>query len=273
MMKGFKQVLTEAKEKVVFAFGRFNPPTVGHEKLINKVASVAGSSDYKIYPSFTTRPAKDPLPHALKIAYMRKMFPKHARKIIADQDATTAMAIATKLYDAGYKKLVMVAGSDRVKEFQKLLDDYNDVKGKAHGYYKFASIKVVSAGDRDPDAEGVTGMSASKMRDAAASGDLSQFKRGLPKGFKGAEKLFKDVRKHMNIRDEKRWLGEMSDYEEFRDAYLTGKILHIGEMTKVGEILRRGTNYVTVLTEKNGYKKVWLKTLQEYMIESVLNDK
>jgi hypothetical protein len=65
----------------------------------------------------------------------------------------------------------------------------------------------------------------------------------------------------------------MSDYEEFRDAYLTGKILHIGEMTKVGEILRRGTNYVTVLTEKNGYKKVWLKTLQEYMIESVLNDK
>ena len=77
----------------------------------------------------------------------------------------------------------------------------------------------------------------------------------------------------MNIRDEKRWLGEMSDYEEFRDAYLTGKILHIGEMTKVGEILRRGTNYVTVLTEKNGYKKVWLKTLQEYMIESVLNDK
>ena len=194
MMKGFKQVLTEAKEKVVFAFGRFNPPTTGHEKLINKVASVAGSSDYRIYPSFTKNPTKDPLPHALKIAYMRKMFSKHARKIIADQDATTAMAITTKLYDEGYKNLVMVAGSDRIKEFQKLLDTYNGVKGKRHGYYKFASIDVVSAGDRDPDAEGVTGMSASKMRSAAASGDISAFKRGLPKGFKGAERLFKDVR-------------------------------------------------------------------------------
>ena len=140
-----------------------------------------------------SNPTKDPLPHALKIAYMRKMFPKHARKIIADQDATTAMAIATKLYDEGYKNLVMVAGSDRIKEFQKLLHTYNGVKGKRHGYYKFASIDVVSAGERDPDAEGVTGMSASKMRSAAASGDISAFKRGLPKGFKGAERLFKDL--------------------------------------------------------------------------------
>ena len=273
MMKGFKQVLTEAKEKVVFAFGRFNPPTTGHEKLINKVASVAGSSDYRIYPSFTKNPTKDPLPHALKIAYMRKMFPKHARKIIADQDATTAMAIATKLYDEGYKNLVMVAGSDRIKEFQKLLDTYNGVKGKRHGYYKFASIDVVSAGERDPDAEGVTGMSASKMRSAAASGDISVFKSGLPKGFKGAERLFKDVRKHMNIRDEKQWVGEMTDYEQFRDAYLTGKILRVGEKTKLGEILRRGTNYVTILTEKKGYKKIWLETLQEYMIGETLNNK
>ena len=199
MMKGFKQVLTEAKEKVVFAFGRFNPPTVGHEKLINKVASVAGSSDYKIYPSFTTRPAKDPLPHALKIAYMRKMFPKHARKIIADQDATTAMAIATKLYDAGYKNLVMVAGSDRVKEFQKLLDDYNDVKGKAHGYYNFDSINVISAGERDPDADGAEGMSASKMRSAAIANNYDDFKQGLPNTFEHGEQLFKDVQQGMNL--------------------------------------------------------------------------
>ena len=108
----------------------------------------------------------------------------------------------------------MVAGSDRIKEFQKLLDTYNDVKGKRHGYYKFASIDVVSAGERDPDAEGVTGMSASKMRSAAASGDISVFKSGLPKGFKGADKLFKDVRKYDEFTPSKR---EMTDYEEILD--------------------------------------------------------
>ena len=156
--------LIEQKENVVFTFGRFNPPTTGHEKLIQKVASVAGNSPFRIYPSYSQNQKKDPLPFPLKIAYMRKMYPKYARNIVADKDARTAINIATKLYDEGFKNVTMVVGSDRVKEFSSLLNTYNGVEGKRHGFYKFDNINVVSAGERDPDAEGVTGMSASKMR-------------------------------------------------------------------------------------------------------------
>ena len=97
--------LTEAKGQIIFAFGRFNPPTTGHEKLISKVAQVSGSSPYRIYPSFSQNPKKDPLPHTLKVAYMRKMFPKHARSIVADKDAKTAINVAVKLYDEGFRDL------------------------------------------------------------------------------------------------------------------------------------------------------------------------
>ena len=145
-------------DKVVFTFGRFNPPTTGHEKLINKVKSVAGSGDYKIYPSHSQNQNKDPLPHALKVAYMRKMFPKHSRNIIADKNARNAIEIMTQLYNQGYSEVIMVVGSDRVREFDSLIQKYNNVQGKRHGFYNFNKISVVSAGDRDPDAEGVTGM-------------------------------------------------------------------------------------------------------------------
>ena len=120
-MRSFKE-LTEAKETVVFGFGRFNPPTTGHEKLIEKVASVAGSNPFFIYPSHTTGP-KDPLPHPKKIAWMRKMFPKYKKNIIADNNAKNAILIAEKLYKGGYKNLIMVVGSDRLKN---LIHFYRD---------------------------------------------------------------------------------------------------------------------------------------------------
>ena len=153
---------------------------LNHEKLINKVKSVAGSNDYKIFPSHTQNQNKDPLPHSLKIAYMRKMFPRHARNIIADKKAMTAMNIATSLYDQGYTELTMVVGSDRVREFERLLTTYNNVSGKRHGFYNFKKIKVVSAGDRDPDADDVSGMSASKMRQGAVDGKVQEFESGVP---------------------------------------------------------------------------------------------
>ena len=157
--------------------------------------------------------------------------------------------------------LQWLPGSDRVKEFKKLLDTYNGVEGKKHGFYKFRTISVISAGERDPDAEGVTGMSASKMRAAASLGDLESFKLGLPKGFKDAEKLFKDVRKYMNIREE-RDMGLMTDYEELRDAYLTGDVWNIDDLIEanghIGKIIRRGTNYVSFVDENNKVHKAWL---------------
>ncbi len=259
-MKKFRE-LVEQKDNVVFTFGRFNPPTTGHEKLIQKVKSVAGSQPYRIYPSQSQNQKKDPLPHALKIAYMRKMFPKHARNIVADKDSRTAIDIAVKLYDEGFKNLTMVVGSDRVKEFERLLKTYNGVGGKRHGYYKFDNINVVSAGERDPDAEGVEGMSASKMRKAASDGDLDSFQQGLPSGFKDAKKLYLDVRKYMGIREQKD-MGEMTDTESLRDLYLTGQIWNIDDLVEAngveGRIVRRGTNYIAFNDRDGKVHKAWL---------------
>ena len=257
--------LTEQKGQIVFAFGRFNPPTTGHEKLISKVAQVSGSSPYRIYPSFSQNPKKDPLPHTLKVAYMRKMFSKHARNIVADKDAKTAINVAVKLYDEGFKDLVMVAGSDRVKEFSSLLKNYNGVEGKRHGFYKFDRIDVVSAGERDPDAEGVEGMSASKMRAAAVEGDFDSFQQGVPKGFKDAKKLYSDVRKYMGIREE-RHMGEMDEHEEVRDAYLTGRIWNVGDIVEAngiqGKVVRKGTNYIAFHDEEGRVHKAWLHEIE-----------
>ena len=251
----------EQAGSVVFTFGRFNPPTTGHEKLLNKVKMVAGSSRYVIYPSQSQNPKKDPLPFALKVAYMRKMFPKHAKNILADKKIINVFDIAVKLYNEKYTDIGMVVGSDRVKEFKTLLDKYNGVTGKRHGFYKFRSISVISAGERDPDAEGVTGMSASKMRAAAVEGDSKSFMMGLPKGFRDGNKLFQDVRKYMGIREDKD-MGSMTDFESVRDAYLTGKVWNVGDLIEAngvtGIIIRKGTNYVSYNDGDGKVHKAWL---------------
>ena len=130
-MRSFRD-LTEAKGLVVMAFGRMNPPTIGHLKLADKVKSVAKSNPYRIYLSQTTGP-KDPLPFPKKVAYAKKSFgPKHAKSIMADKSVKTFIQAATKLNEEGYTQLIMVAGSDRIQEFQRLLDTYNgnpDKKG------------------------------------------------------------------------------------------------------------------------------------------------
>ena len=267
--------LYEAPQTLVFAFGRFNPPTTGHEKLIKKVASVAGSNPYRIYPSFTTNPKKDPLPHALKVAYMRKMFPKHRKNIIADTKMKTAIFIAEAVYKEGFKNLIMVVGSDRVKEFSELLTRYNDAPDKSgNQLFKFDSVKVVSAGERDPDSEGVDGMSASKMRTAAADGDKDAFLTGVPSNFKDGEKLYRDVRKYMGIREE-RDMGDMSDFENVRDMYLTGKIWNAGDIVEAkgvtGEVVRKGTNYLSFVDEDGKVHKAWLHEIEstDYIVEGL----
>lgn len=265
-MKSFRELQEAPEKKVVFTFGRFNPPTTGHEKLINKVKSVAGSGDYKIYPSYSQNAKKDPLPHSLKVAYMRKMFPSHARNIVADADAKTAINVAVKLYNQGYRNVTMVVGSDRVNEFKNLLTTYNGAEGKRHGYYKFDTLNVVSAGERDPDAEGVEGMSASKMRAAASAGDMDQFLQGVPSGFRDGKKLYRDVRKHMGIREEKE-LDIDTDEESLRDAYLTGKIWNIGDTVQTeehsGTVISRGTNYLSFIDEEKNIHKVWLHEVKQ----------
>jgi len=251
----------EAKgDTAVFTFGRFNPPTTGHEKLIDALAkqqSKNGGSLMYVYPSHSQDAKKNPLPHARKIAYMKKMFRKYARNIITSK-SRNVFDIAVELHNKGHRAIVMVVGSDRVQEFDRLLNQYNGVEGK-HGYYGFDDIRVVSAGERDPDAEGVEGMSASKMRAAAAQGDFNSFQMGLPRNFGDAKKLFDDIRKNMGVR-EQNW----TDEEILRDAYIRGEVWNVGDVveTKLGEegtIVRKGTNYVVF----ENMQRVWLHDLVE----------
>ena len=258
----FKDLMIEGSGLVVVSFGRFNPPTIGHEKVIEKVSSIAGSAPMRIYPSHTVGP-RDPLPHAKKIAYMRKMFPRYKKNIIADKKAKTIINIAVKLYDEGFTDMVMVAGSDRVAEFEKLLNSYNGVEGKRHGYYKFNTLRIINAGQRDPDSEGVEGMSASKMRAAAQASNYKEFKLGIPNTLndKECKKLYLDVRKHLGIRESKE-MGELTDFESMRDAYLTGQVWKIDDIVEAnghtGKVINRGTNYLSFVDENGKVHKTWL---------------
>ncbi len=190
---------------MTFAFGRFNPSTIGHEVLIDKAKSVGGKN-YRIYISQSQDRKKNPLDYSTKLHYMRKMFPTHKKHII-NSPARTAIDVAVELSNEGFTDIIFIAGSDRVTEFDALLNKYNGVKAK-HGEYKFDSIKVISAGERDPDAEGASGMSASKMRAAAEDDDFDKFYQGLPPKFAdspNAKKLFRAVQKAMGVKSMNEW--------------------------------------------------------------------
>ena len=200
-MKTLNRFISEAKNKpVVFAFGRFNPPTTGHAKLVdvlNRLAKKVGG-DAMVFTSHSNDKKKNPLNHKQKVNYLRKFFGKKVK--VPDVSARTVFEIANALYSQGYRSIYMVAGSDRIREFDALLKKYNGTKAR-HGFYKFDEIQIVSAGERDPDAEDVSGMSASKMRAAAEQGDFNTFKQGVAnKQF--ADKLYKDVRKGMGINED-----------------------------------------------------------------------
>jgi len=197
-MKTLKRFMSEAKNKpAVFSFGRFNPPTTGHAKLVDRLHRIAKTAggDPMVFTSHSVDKKKNPLTHKQCVWYLRKFFKK--KVLIPDASARTVFDICNALYDQGYKEIIMVVGSDRVREFDALIKKYNGTKAR-HGFYKFDDIQVVSAGERDPDADDVSGMSASKMRAAAEQGDFDTFKDGAPDK-KAAPKLYKDVRKGMGI--------------------------------------------------------------------------
>lgn len=195
-MKSFNKFLTEAKNKgAVFTFGRFNPPTTGHGKLVDKLKKESKGDDVLLFTSHSNDKVKNPLSHRDKIKYLKNFF----GKIVADVNARTVFEIATELHKKKYTRIKMVVGSDRVGEFTTLLNKYNGVKAR-HGFYKFEEINIVSAGERDPDADDVSGMSASKLRGYAEAGDFDNFKQGVPTKNKGLiQKLYNDIRKGMGI--------------------------------------------------------------------------
>ena len=181
------------QNKAVITFGRMNPPTVGHEKLVNKIISTAISEKGTplVYLSKTQDAKKNPLTYEQKLKYAQTFFGK---RLVVKSNAKTIIQVAQELQKAGFKDLVLVVGSDRIREFETLLNRYN---GKD---YTFNSIKVVSAGERDPDSDDVSGMSASKIRAAAAEGNLDLFKKGIPtRNDRLILDLFNDVRKGLGI--------------------------------------------------------------------------
>ena len=263
------RAVAEALDKgntLVFAFGRFNPPTVGHGKLMSKVITEArkNNANHIVYASASTDKRSNPLDVKTKVKFMKKMFP--ANKIQAAGGNQRTFIEVLKFYDKIYGNIIMIAGSDRVSEFQKLTDKYN---GKE---YNFKSIKVVSSGERDPDAEGITGMSASKMREMAKNGDAKNFKKGVPNlSDSDASELFNAVRKGMGIsgRNYPLIINSFTNFvnNDLREEYHQEKIFNVGDMVEhmdgtSGMVVRRGSNYVSYETDDNLIKKAWLYDIQ-----------
>lgn len=203
-MKTFNQYLQEAAEKHhVLAFGRMNPITSGHEAVVNKVHDVAKKhgAEHTVVVSHSQDAKKNPLTGEQKVKHAGRAFPDTNVKA-ASKDKPTILHHAAELHKKGVQHLHVVAGSDRHEAMHELLHKYNG-KDSAHGNYNFKSITVHSSGARDPDAEGTKGMSASKMRDHAASGNQKAFHAGAPSKMSDAHKaeMYKDVRKGMGHND------------------------------------------------------------------------
>lgn len=187
------------EKHIAFCFGRMNPPTIGHEQLLDTVKGVGG--DYNIFVSQTQDKKKNPLDYNTKINFIKKMFPEHAGHVVENPSLNTVVKVASFLYEQGYRHATFVAGSDRLEDMSKLLRDYNGVEGKAHGYYKFDTLDFKSSGDREDGAEGVAGISASGARLAAANGDLKAFAEATGAG-KYVDELYNAVRKGMGINED-----------------------------------------------------------------------
>jgi phosphopantetheine adenylyltransferase len=270
-MKSFSQFINEDKNHAVVVWGRLNPPTIGHLKLLDKGAQVAKGSSYLIYVSQSTDPKKNPLDYNTKVKWIRKMFPRHARNVMLDKSVKTMFDLLTKVYDNGFTTLTLIAGSDRVAEYQALANKYNNVKAR-HGFYNFeGGVKVVSAGERDPDAEGASGMSASKMRAAAETNDYQMFQKGLPKGFTEGQQLFNELRKAMGLKESVSFRDhlQLKSVSEVREAFVQDKIFNKGDTVKIkktselADIVLKGANYVIVEKADSVKARFWLTDIEE----------
>lgn len=274
-MKDFKTLLNEVpSKKMVIGFGRFNPPTTGHELLINKVTQYARSkgSPAKIYVTATEDKKKNPLKQERKIYYMKRMFGMNAPLVPTKSPNQRTIIEVAKHLNTKEKitELTLIAGSDRIAEYKRLLNQYN---GKD---YNFDKITVLSSGRRDPDSDLAEGMSATKMRTAASSGKFTDFKRGVPRRMSIADskRLFNEVRKGMGlppIREE-----IVLPTSELREDYVAKKVFNIGAVVEdddgVYEVMDRGANYISVSDEDGNVSKKWLHEVRQISERNTVND-
>ena len=258
----------EGGPSIVITFGRFNPPHIGHLKLMDTVADEAykDGSDYMIYPSHSQDAKKNPFDLATKHNVMSTMFPHHANNISGDSNSgRNIFDVLKDLHGKGYDNVKVVVGDDRVKEFSNITSKYN---GKT---YNFGKLDVISAGARDEKSDDVEGMSASKMRKAAMDNDYDAFKKGLPKDLKGSEakSIYKQLRRSMNIEESLWEVAPRLDYENLREEYFQENIFNVGDIVEClntgieAEIIVRGSNYVIVLDEHGETFRQWLDNITE----------
>jgi hypothetical protein len=184
----------KSRKSVAFCFGRMNPPTIGHARLLNTTARASAGGDYYIFLSHTQDSKKNPLDYNTKVDFVKAMYPQHADHV-SYGSLRTIMEIMEFLYHNNYTDVTYVCGNDRLPAFKELLNKYNGIEG-GKTYYKFNSIDIVSSGPRDPDDDGVAGASASAARAAAEAGDKEEFKKITGAG-RFAPQLYKAVRKGM----------------------------------------------------------------------------
>ena len=228
--------------------------------------TVAGSSDdndYIIVPSRSEDKKKNPLGADRKAALMRQLYPDHAEKIVNDPGNRTIFDVLRKAHNDGYANVRVVGGGDRVKEYDKLVNKYNG------STYQFDNIEIVSAGDRDPDGEGVEGMSASKMRKAAKDNDFRTFKTGMPKGMDNETlmTIFTELQDAMGIKREvaaEDWeIAPRLHAKQLREEYINENVFNIGDTIThdstgmIGEIVRKGANHLICVTEDKKMFKTW----------------
>ena len=260
-------------DTLTVAFGRFNPPTVGHGKLLAAARKAATGGDLKIYPSRSQDPKKNPLDPDMKISFMKKMFPDYSDNIINDDEMRSIFDVLINASEEGYANVNIVVGSDRQSEFENLAQKYNG------DLYDFELIRVISAGVRDADAEGVEGMSASKMRKAVVDGDFDAFRKGTPKELDDGDTqaLFDAVRSGMKIKKKaevkEMWeIAPKCDPKGLRDHYVSGNIFNLGDIVEnlntglIGEIVRRGTNHLICVTKENYMFKSWIRDVMEAVV-------
>ena len=262
----------KTKGTLTVAFGRFNPPTTGHEKLLDTVAANSDDGDYIIIPSRSQDKKKNPLDADTKVSVMRQMFPQHSERIVNDPQNRTIFDVLKKAHMDGYAGVRIVGGGDRVAEFEKLSGNYN---GKL---YQFDNLEVLSAGDRDPDGDDVSGMSASKQRKAAAEGDFTTFRKGVPSSLnnKQTRELYNNIRAAMNIKEGwNMWeIAPKFDWKGLRENFISDKIFRVGELVEsvntglIGKIIRRGTNHLICVTEDKIMFKSWIKDVSEAVTNS-----
>ncbi len=263
----------ESTGTLTVVFGRFNPPTVGHEKLLKSADRMAEGDDFKVYPSRTQDPKKNPLDADMKVSYMKKMFSDYKENIVNDPNMRSIFDVLVAANEDGYDNINIVVGADRQAEFENLAQKYNGE------LYEFNQIRVISAGARDAEAEGVEGMSASKMRKAVAEDDFATFRRGTPKTLDDGDTqaLFDAVRSGMGIKKKKdvaeMWqIAPKFDHKGLREQYVNDKIYRIGDIVEnlntglIGRIIRRGTNHLICLTKEDYMFKSWIRDVMEAVV-------